>query len=206
MLAALLVASLVIYFDVRSNLRDQIDFSLIQNAQGVAMKAARIPKGAKRTKPLPGADPRQADQFFPVGPSFGSDSSGYVQIVPNVEQALKKVAGVEATRPGYLTTVTPGSKSGRTPFKVEPDKPLATLNAFVPLTGRDVLVADGLAPAYFRTATYRGQALAVYAMRLSASGDGLILTARPLAEATRPSTGCAGFSSVSRWAAPAPQP
>src|SRR5262249_10368229 len=35
---ALAIASLVIYFDVRSKLHDQIDFSLIQSAENVAVK------------------------------------------------------------------------------------------------------------------------------------------------------------------------
>ena len=35
---ALAIASLVIYFDVRSNLHDQIDVSLFQSAQAVALK------------------------------------------------------------------------------------------------------------------------------------------------------------------------
>ena len=35
---ALAIASLVIYFSVRSNLHDQIDVSLFQSAQNVALK------------------------------------------------------------------------------------------------------------------------------------------------------------------------
>ena len=51
-LVALAIASSVIYFDVRSNLHDQIDFSLVQSAQNVALKwsAANGPQfGFRRT-------------------------------------------------------------------------------------------------------------------------------------------------------------
>ena len=39
---ALAIASLVIYVDVRSKLRDQIDFSLVQSAENVAVNGTRM--------------------------------------------------------------------------------------------------------------------------------------------------------------------
>jgi two-component system, OmpR family, sensor histidine kinase MprB len=59
--AALAIASLVIYLDVRSKLQDQVDFSLIQSAQDVAAK-------------WHSSDPI----------SFGKDASGLFQIVPKL--------------------------------------------------------------------------------------------------------------------------
>src|ERR1700680_1307673 len=85
---ALAIASFVIYLSVRSNLADQIDFSLIQSAQGVAAKrsAANAPlpanvpsgKGGAAGKLPAGTSPR-AD-----APVFGTDGSGYFQVIPNV--------------------------------------------------------------------------------------------------------------------------
>ena len=85
---ALAIASLVIYFAVRSNLHDQIDFSLIQLAQDVAAKsgAANAPQpatfrpgSAERAASSRPAVPRRVD-----GPVFGSDGSGYFQVIPNL--------------------------------------------------------------------------------------------------------------------------
>ena len=84
---ALAIASLVIYFSVRSNLHDQIDFSLIQSAQDVALKwsaanAAAAGEGSVREgrsgRQAPGRQVPAAD-----GPLFGSDASGYFQVIPN---------------------------------------------------------------------------------------------------------------------------
>ena len=68
---ALAIASLVIYFDVRSKLHDQVDVSLVQSAEDVATKwviASGFPK------PLPAKRPER---------SFGKDSSGFFQVVPS---------------------------------------------------------------------------------------------------------------------------
>ena len=60
-LVALAIASLVIFVEVRSKLHDQIDFSLIQSAEGVTMKS-------------PGNVPL----------SFGKDASGFFQVIPRL--------------------------------------------------------------------------------------------------------------------------
>jgi two-component system sensor histidine kinase MprB len=67
---ALAIASLVIYFDVRSKLRDQIDVSLIQSAEGVASKWV-----AANASPPPGKKAAR---------SFGKDASGLFQVIPSI--------------------------------------------------------------------------------------------------------------------------
>lgn len=163
---ALAIASLVIYFAVRSNLRDQIDVSLFQSAQAVALKssAAITTQGANPpSKKLAAAGKLKAGKPpAPNVPVLGSDGSGYFQVIPNVATATHGKASV---------TGTPKS----------PLKP--NLDGFVPLVGEDALVAKGLLPPYFRDVRYHGVAMALYTMRLSASSDGLVRTARPLTEA-----------------------
>ena len=77
-LVALAIASLVIYFDVRSKLHDQIDVSLIQSAEGVATKwvaAKGMPKGpSAMTTAL--SFWKDASGFVEVIPSFGAGTSG----------------------------------------------------------------------------------------------------------------------------------
>jgi two-component system sensor histidine kinase MprB len=154
---ALAIASLVIYFDVRSKLHDQIDVSLIQSAEGVASKwvtanangPSRLPsakKGSKEKRPAgtlrkPGT-PRSSNAALPLG----KDASGFFQVIP---------------RFGPVAT---GGKSG-----------------FLPLVDRDESVASGLSPPYFRDVRFAGAAMRLYTMRLA--GDGLVRTARPLTEA-----------------------
>ena len=58
---ALAIASLVIYVDVRSKLRDQIDFSLIQSARK-----------------------RRCEVALECDPRFSEDPSGFFQVVPNL--------------------------------------------------------------------------------------------------------------------------
>jgi two-component system, OmpR family, sensor histidine kinase MprB len=60
-LVALALASLVVYYDVRSKLQNQVDFSLIQAAQGVAAKF-------HSNVPL----------------QFGKDAGGIFQVIPNL--------------------------------------------------------------------------------------------------------------------------
>lgn len=60
--AALAIASLVIYIDVRSKLRDQIDFSLVQSAEDVTVKW------------------HSKDTAI----TFGKDASGFYQVIPSL--------------------------------------------------------------------------------------------------------------------------
>ncbi|MDP9258499.1 MAG: HAMP domain-containing histidine kinase [Actinomycetota bacterium] len=69
---ALAVASLVIYVDVRSKLRDQIDFSLIQSAESVAVK-----------------------WHSNATLAFSKDASGFFQVVPSLGDVTN--AGLSAT-------------------------------------------------------------------------------------------------------------
>ena len=76
---ALAIASLVIYFAVRSNLRDQIDVSLFQSAQAVALKSARRERGRSRPgfRPGSGAAGRQAPgRQVPAGTGRCSAATG----------------------------------------------------------------------------------------------------------------------------------
>jgi hypothetical protein len=155
---ALVIASLVIYFSVRSNLNEQTDASLIQSAQNVATKwlIANGPKPTTYATKHGSASER---------PLFGSDASGYSQVIPNVGPAMNRELSVVA-----------GLKN---PLK----QSLAPFNGFVRFIGMDALVARGLAPPYFRDVRYRGVAMALYTMPLSSASDGLVRTARPLTEA-----------------------
>jgi two-component system sensor histidine kinase MprB len=158
---ALAIASLVIYFAVRSNLNGQIDSSLIQSAQNVSVKWL-IANGRKPVG-FPSAKAKAAGKLAtgapPAhGPIFTSDASGYVQVIPHVG-----------------TLAVPGGRL-KTPLK-------QSLDGFVPAVGMDALVAKGLAPPYFRDVRYRGVGMRLYTMPLSSSKDGLVRTARPLTEA-----------------------
>src|SRR5262249_11157629 len=62
-------------------------------------------------------------------------------------------------------------------------EPVGAPNSFVPLVAMDQDVALGGAPPYFRDVSYHGIAMRLYTMRLAASGDGLVRSARPLTEA-----------------------
>jgi two-component system, OmpR family, sensor histidine kinase MprB len=162
---ALAIASVVIYFAVRSNLHDQIDVSLLQSAQGVALKWS----GANASAPVnvpsskrPASGKLPADEQPADMPLFGSDQSGYYQVVPNFASATK----------------------GELPLAGKLKSPLRQkLDGFVPAIGMDAEVAKGLAPSYFRDVRYRGVAMALYTTHLSSSSDGLVRTARPLTEA-----------------------
>ena len=165
MFVALAIASLVIYFSVRSNLHDQIDVSLFQSAQAVALKSSAANAPQQSGKPskkrvaggglAPGKPPA-------AGPVFGSDGSTYFQVIPNLGR-ITDTAGSATTTP-------------KNPLRQKP-------NGFVALIGQDALVARGVLPAYFRDVPYHGTAIAVYTMRLPSSSDGLVRTARPLTEA-----------------------
>jgi len=164
--AALAIASLVIYFAVRSNLHDQIDVSLFQSAQAVALKwnpANRQPPTKGPTAKTKAAGKIGAGNQPPANrPLFGGDASGYYQVIPNYATAAK----------------------GQEPVATAPKSPLkGNVDGFVPLVGQDAQVARGLLPPYFRDVRYRGVAMALYTMHLSSSSDGLVRTARPLTEA-----------------------
>jgi hypothetical protein len=111
---ALAVASLVIYFDVRSRLHDQVDVSLIQTAQNLAMKWSSVggPKSAKiPAGKLPaGTYTRVANPKLPHGPLLGTFGSGYFQVIPSVGEAVKN--GGTAAPPSTTTTPTTTSAKG----------------------------------------------------------------------------------------------
>jgi two-component system, OmpR family, sensor histidine kinase MprB len=162
---ALAIASLVIYFSVRSNLHDQIDVSLFQSAQAVAMKWStangpqpKVPAGkGGAASSLPAPKTPLAD-----GPLLGTDGSGYYQVIPNFGSATR----------------------GELPVAGSPKSPLTgNLDGFVPAVGQDASVARGLVAPYFRDVRYHGVAMRLYTMRLPSSSDGLVRTARPLTEA-----------------------
>ncbi len=158
---AIAIASLVIYFDVRSNLHDQIDVSLIQSAEGVASKwlaangQPKLPPARKGPKGNPPADASRVSRTPKslklarklAALSFGEDAAGFFQVIPSF-----------APRTGGMS-------------------------GFVPLVARDRSVASGLSPPYFRDVRYRGVALRLYTMHLPSSRDGLVRTARALTEA-----------------------
>jgi two-component system sensor histidine kinase MprB len=138
---ALAIASLVIYVEVRSKLRDQIDVSLIQSAENHAAKASgrlKLPSaktGSTGKRPAGKVrGPRNAKSSN-AALSFGKDASGFFQVIPSVG------------------AVTNGGLSG-----------------FVPLVGRDESVASGLSPPYFRDVRFAGAAMRLYTMRLSSDG------------------------------------
>ena len=123
---ALAIASLVIYFAVRSNLHDQIDASLIQSAEGVAAKwlVGNGPKPAGKAKTQRSASER---------PLFGTNASGYFQVIPNVGAATNR-------QPSVVRRL-------KSPLK----QSVVPSDGFVPLIGIDASVARGLAPPYFGT-------------------------------------------------------
>jgi two-component system sensor histidine kinase MprB len=188
---ALAIASLVIYFNVRSKLHDQIDVALIQAAQNIATKwegtygpnSLKLPSGKHSdigTYPA-GKDARAHSAKIPAQPSFGSNASGYYQVIPSVGLALKQAVGVTGGPASTQTTATSTTKI--VPAKAPPTRQVATLNHFVPLLKVDALVANGGVPPYFRDVRYRGVSMRLYTLRLSSRGDGLVRTARALTEA-----------------------
>jgi two-component system sensor histidine kinase MprB len=165
---ALAIASLVIYFAVRSNLQEQINASLIQLAEGVASKWNV--ENTLQSANVPAAKGAVPEKFgahgYPPGPGalFGNDGTGgYYQVIPNVSAATI----------GKLSA----SAAGKTPLTQR-------LDGFVPAIGLDASVANGTAPPYFRDVRYRGVPMRLYTMSLSSARDGLIRTARPLTDTT----------------------
>jgi two-component system sensor histidine kinase MprB len=174
---ALAIASLVIYFDVRSKLHDQIDVSLIESAEGVATKwvtgngllklpSAKTGSTGKRRagtvrKPK---NPRSLNTAL----FFGKDAPGFVQIIPRfgaVTNGGLSVTGAPVTATAAATTA-----------------PSSTTVAPKGLVDHDESVASGLSPPYFRDVRFAGAAMRLYTMRLPSSSDGLVRTVRPLTE------------------------
>jgi two-component system sensor histidine kinase MprB len=165
---ALLVASLVIYFSVRANLRDQIDVSLIDNAQNVGIKTANSGRGGAK---LPaGLYAKSRNPRFPDGPLLGTTPNGYFQVITSFGAVAKESA-----------TSPPSPKS----FDL---KDVGNPNSFIPLVAEDGLVATGAAPPYFRDVTYQGTPMRLYTMHYERTSDGLVRTARPLSEANATTT------------------
>ena len=164
---ALAIASLVIYVSVRSNLNEQTDASLIQSAQNVVAKwdLANAPQPVGVPSGKGGAAGKLSAGGYrpPDGPRFGSDASGYFQVIPSIG------------------TVTKEKRRPTAPLKTTPLN--TTPNGFVPFIRLDASVAKRLAPPYFRDVRYRGVAMRLYTMSLSSSSEGLVRTARPLTEA-----------------------
>jgi two-component system sensor histidine kinase MprB len=174
---ALAIASLVIFVEVRSKLRDQIDVSLINTAQTLGIKGGFVPPVPK----LPsGAYPKKNNPTFPHGPYLGSDGATEFQIIPSFRAVARNTA-VDVISPattGKILTETVPAGKPLTPVGAAPAP-----NGFVPLTKQDSAVAAGVAPPYFSDVTYHSTAMRLYTMRLPSSTDGLVRTARPLTEA-----------------------
>ncbi len=174
MLVALAIASLVIYFDVRTKLRDQVDVSLIQSAESMAAKWALanrpfpvVKPGSQRKRPAgTSAKPGAPGRAKAAALLFGKDASGLFQIVPSVGAVAN--GGLSATgapMPPPFATTAAGS---------------TTLDPKVLVEDRSV--AQGLSPPYFRDIRAAGSPARVYTMRLPTSSDGLVRTVRPLTE------------------------
>jgi two-component system sensor histidine kinase MprB len=152
---ALAIASLVIYVEVRSKLHDQIDFSLIQSADGVAAKS----------------DGLALKSHSNAAGSFGKDASGLFQVIPRVDAVAN--AGLSVTEAPVPVAATKASPNSTT---------LAPM-AVGQIVAHDESVARGLSPPYFRDVRMVGTAWRVYTTRLPDTSDGLVRTLRPLTEA-----------------------
>jgi two-component system, OmpR family, sensor histidine kinase MprB len=168
--AALAIASLVIYAEVRSKLHDQVDVSLIQAAEGVSSKwvvangrqppsTTAEPKGKRLPSPFPQGDP--AASKAPL--LLGKDGSGYFQIVRSFDAVGN--GGLSATGAPLAAEPAPGSAAPGPK-----------------LLGHDESVANGLSPPYFRNVRFAGGPSRLYTMRLPSSSNGLVRTIRPLTE------------------------
>jgi len=155
---ALAIASLVIYLDVRSKLRDQVDVSLLRSAAGIATKWVAANQSPRLTVKPAIAKARRAKSSRPVtlrkpAQTVGKDADGYFEIVPSFSAA------------------TTGGTGG--------------LAGFARLDDHDRSVASGLSPPYFKDVRFRGAAMRLYTMRLPSSGGrgGLVRIAHPLTQA-----------------------
>jgi two-component system, OmpR family, sensor histidine kinase MprB len=151
--AALAVASSVIYVEVRSKLHDQIDFSLIQSAEGVAAK-------------WHANDAR----------SFGKTGSGLFQIIPSLGSVRDEGLSADGAPVPTPAPEAAGLKVPRQAILGHKIPPQGILD-------RDDSVARGLSPPYFRDVRMAGAEQRLYTMRLPSSSDGVVRTLRPLTEA-----------------------
>jgi two-component system, OmpR family, sensor histidine kinase MprB len=172
---ALAIASLVIYVEVRTKLRDQIDFSLIQSAEGVATKWVRGNGPLKPPSAKTGSKgKRSASRLGRAdGPFFGSDASGFVQVIPSVGAVTN--GGLSVT--GAPVTTTAATTTAPRSTTLAPKAPGQAI------LDQDESVARGRSPPYFRDVRFAGVAMRLYTMRLPSSSDGLVRTVRPLTEA-----------------------
>ena len=159
---ALAIASLVIYFDVRSKLHDQVDVSLIQSAEGVATKWALANSELPSTKTRSAGKLTAGAPQVPTPPkpplklaalAFGKDASGLFQVVPNVRTVAN--AGLSATGAPVPTATAPSSTA------LDPK-----------LLAQDEAVAKGLSPPYFRDLRFAGAPHRLYTMRLPSAATG----------------------------------
>jgi two-component system, OmpR family, sensor histidine kinase MprB len=170
-LAALAIASSVIYVGVRSKLHDQVDVSLIQSAQGAATKWALAtsarPAGTRGSKRKLRVGKAGAAAVPAAARVFGKDGSGVFQIVPSLRAVAN--GGLAATGapipPPYAAV--PASSTTLDPK----------------LLAEDAAVSRGLSPPYFRDIRFGGSPARVYTMRLPSATGGVVRTVRPLAEA-----------------------
>ena len=84
---ALAIASLVIFAEVRSKLHDQVDVSLIQSADGMAVKAHGLALKSQSS----------------TARAFGKDAAGLFQVIPHVGAAAN--GGLSLTGAPVPTTV-----------------------------------------------------------------------------------------------------
>src|SRR5438874_4756156 len=107
--AALAVASVVIYYSVRSKLHDQIDISLVRTADSVAAKftgVARLPPA----KLPPGTYPKSFNPPKTNTSLLGTDAAGYFQVIPSLKKAM--VAG-NASPNGFVPLGKPDAYVAR---------------------------------------------------------------------------------------------
>ncbi|GAA1017072.1 two-component sensor histidine kinase [Acrocarpospora pleiomorpha] len=110
------------------------------------------------------------------------DSSLVVAVgqAPEVARAIKTKWNRSNAQPDF-PAVPLGI--GNTQLQIVPDPVQAGPSTeFVDLTARDVAVANGTAPAYFRDAVYKGVAYRVYTAQFPDSPGALVRTAIPVAD------------------------
>jgi two-component system, OmpR family, sensor histidine kinase MprB len=81
---ALATASLVIYVDVRSKLREQIDASLIQSAEGAASKWVTVKSPVPLSAAKKAARLKKATRSKTAHLLSGKDASGLFQVIPSI--------------------------------------------------------------------------------------------------------------------------
>ena len=109
----------------------------------------------------------------------GANTVSKLPSTKNLKLPSPKKAAREKAVPPFGKT-SPGGF-----FQVIPSLRIETggTPTFVPLAGKDDLVASGQAAPYFRDVRFLGEAMRLYTMRLPSSSDGLVRTAQPLTDA-----------------------